>query len=818
MLSTRSLFCSLLLVSLLFVGACSSSGTSNDSSADSGLCSGVPCSTIDTDTDPFHCGRLHHACHTGQFCRYGTCVVSCAADETICEAKGRKTCANLKTSNLHCGSCGKACYRNQTCLSEQCTCKSGYYDCDGNPQNGCESSTECACKPTETVPCYPPGSPLDRGLCKGAVQLCNSTGFFGSCSYSPIESRRTCNDKGEPLTDAEGRDMTKLDANCDGKPDGCCMFEQPKKVRTCTDDQKPIINEGVDLTKLDHDCDGKPDGCCLFDKPERIVTCTSKGEPIVKEGIDLTKQDHDCDGHADGCVTACDLKVAPDSYVGCEYWGTFLHNHHPTNVAVILGNANSEPAEVQIYTSNSSKETPPKPYKTVVLEPNSVLPVTIFDCKVDNCKNVMLFGNGITDQASYRVLSSLPITAYQFNPMGKADEHTNDATLLLPRNVLGKRYLNMTSDFFKGHEDDGRTPKDYRPTFTITAVEPGITTVKVKLASNSGSDSDKKSDSMKSALIFMVEDFERKFSLKQYESLNLETSGASIGSSVVSDKRIAAFGGHQCTFLPLVYGACDHLEHQLLPVSTWGSVYHAVPSVPRWVDKTKKETITDMWRILALNDHTYVELSAPFNTGKVLKAGEFWEIRSRRSFEIRAFVADSANKKTSKLAPISVAGFIEGQGSKVSTIAPISFPDVEKEREPVVSSTLASSRLASYPIDNTGDPAMTVVVPFEQYRDSYSFVVPPTYESNFITLIIHKTGKISLDGIEIPGNEYQIFGSGNYMYTYQKVNEGSHSLQGNQPFGAYGYGFLGFTSYYYSLGLNLKEIRFTDSSDIPPIG
>ena len=49
-------------------------------------------------------------------------------------------------------------------------------------------------------------------------------------------------------------------------------------------------------------------------------------------------------------------------------------------------------------------------------------------------------------------------------------------------------------------------------------------------------------------------------------------------------------------------------------------------------------------------------------------------------------------------------------------------------------------------IGNTGDPAMTISVPTEQYRKAYSFHAPTNYESNFVNITAPTGANITLDG------------------------------------------------------------------------
>jgi hypothetical protein len=63
------------------------------------------------------------------------------------EANGCET--NINTSVNNCGQCGDPCVlpnANAACVAGQCTiaaCLPGFFDCDGNAGNGCETFGTC---------------------------------------------------------------------------------------------------------------------------------------------------------------------------------------------------------------------------------------------------------------------------------------------------------------------------------------------------------------------------------------------------------------------------------------------------------------------------------------------------------------------------------------------------------------------------------------------------------------------------------------------------------------------------------------------------
>lgn len=119
---------------------------------------GTDCET-DIENDVANCGVCGFDCRglpnitpgLAQ-CVNGRCNLAsaCAAPFADCEFGGLDGCeANLQTSARHCGACNHACAAaaNATgaCAAGRCTlsCVSGFFDCDHEAGNGCESATAC---------------------------------------------------------------------------------------------------------------------------------------------------------------------------------------------------------------------------------------------------------------------------------------------------------------------------------------------------------------------------------------------------------------------------------------------------------------------------------------------------------------------------------------------------------------------------------------------------------------------------------------------------------------------------------------------------
>ena len=106
------------------------------------------CETV-IDHDAENCGACGNVCPgvTGgsAVCLSGLCGFACDDDRALCG----NTCHDLTSESGNCGSCGNDCaeyghhYGNDViCQNSACsgTCLSGWADCDGNANNGCETN------------------------------------------------------------------------------------------------------------------------------------------------------------------------------------------------------------------------------------------------------------------------------------------------------------------------------------------------------------------------------------------------------------------------------------------------------------------------------------------------------------------------------------------------------------------------------------------------------------------------------------------------------------------------------------------------------
>ncbi|MBN1945262.1 MAG: IgGFc-binding protein [Bradymonadales bacterium] len=527
-----------------------------------------------------------------------------------------------------------------------------------------------------------------------------------------------------------------------------------------------------------------------------------------EEATNCTLQDPTTVCDEGRCITLCQYMAKRDTYVGCEYWAVDLDNAFVS--AGHSGYYDAAGAQFAVAVSNYSailtaEVTIEDAYE--ILAEGTVPPghMVVFELPPARIEGTM---HGLE---AYRITSTVPIVAYQFNPLEDEEVFSNDASLLLPTSSLGTDYLVMTRR---------QTFEQLKCTLTVVAVEEGTTEVTVTLPPRT--DANPLYTLAGSDIPALQGGDTLVWNLQQFELLNLETNrlGADLTGTVVQSTRpVVVFPGSEASNAPntddCVYrqrqqdwvcawdretpcwdpdrqepniGYCsnfitccaDHLEEQMLPIFAWGRSFNAVRSAPRGDE-------ADVWRIMAGADEVQVTLfgmpdavGEPILTTYQIDTGEWFDFESRADFEIAA------------TGPIFVGQFLAAELAP----SPHSVPNPPE-----------------FPHDaGTGDPAFITVVPREQYRSDYIFLVPGEYAHNWVSIVVpagsdvNHTDEVGSEVID--GDRFEPFASGQFAaLRYELVNEGYHRLWAEQPFGVMVHGYDQYVSYGYPAGLDIKKIN-----------
>ncbi len=589
------------------------------------------------------------------------------------------------------------------------------------------------------------------GGCQGAVGFCSP----GASQCYDQEIVETCADDGTVWN----RRYCEVGDICS---DGACVAEpcEPGEVYCLDSDTvAECLEDGV--TKEEQDCgEGLVcvDGACSEAQActagERRCADSETVEECSSDGTNWEVVDS-CEFGTTGvtcfngeCMDLCTQASLSQSYIGCEYVAADLHNEVDMTYAIVVSNTNeSLNADVTIESATGTvTQASVRAGELEVLEIRQ--------------STYSITGSELSSKA-LRVSSTVPITAYQFNPLDNSGTpYSNDASLLLPSGSLGTDYLVMArhhneySDWLHGNFD-------MYGAMTIAAMEEGTTTVTVRptfaVRPGGGIPS------------FQIGQ-ETTFELDQFELINLETTTDRqdpTGTTVVADQPVAVFGGSPCTFIPDDVWACDHLEEQIFPLQSWGTHVVAPKTYPRTTLVGTSGIEDDYFRFLASEDGTVIDIQPPIPQSPLhLDSGEFVEIASSSDF-----VASSDK-------PFLLGQFIVGE-----------------------------DEIASGWTSGIGDPAFMLIPPSEQYRNDYIILVPDAYANNFASIFCEAGTTVTIDGTPIAPQDFDTVDDGTYERAWVELRAGVYRVEGDSPFGIMVYGYDQYVSYGYAGGLNLQPIN-----------
>jgi hypothetical protein len=225
-----------------------------------GNCDGVDSNGCETNLQMnlSNCGTCGHACSTtngSASCSLGVCAIACNAGWGNCDGVIGNGCEAQLNTILNCGACGTACTNangTTSCSGGACVpiCGAGYANCDGNPNNGCETNlqtstnncgacgTACA-NPNGTTSCV---SGVCSPVCSTGWGNCDGNPNNG-CETSTSSSLSNCGSCGATCTNANGTTVCTSGAcvptcstgwgNCDGNLNNGCETNTQTNVSNC---------------------------------------------------------------------------------------------------------------------------------------------------------------------------------------------------------------------------------------------------------------------------------------------------------------------------------------------------------------------------------------------------------------------------------------------------------------------------------------------------------------------------------------------------------------------------------------------------------
>jgi hypothetical protein len=501
--------------------------------------------------------------------------------------------------------------------------------------------------------------------------------------------------------------------------------------------------------------------------------------------------------------TTCAQAAAKRTYIGCDFWPTVTYNPVYTefDFAVVVANSGAEVATINVTGPagfTASEAVPAGGLKAITLPWVSELKGPEFsrtNTSEGRAKDSVRVNGG-----AYHVESSIPVTAWQFSPLqyskpkaqftacattfGTSDCYSasNDASLLVPVTAMTGNYRVFgRSGVFGGAAGQAFTSASSG--VAITATKAG-THVKLEFpsgcgagtfsgpaggcvaagtgvtAANGGGTAEYDLDA--GDVLQLVGAFAAGDGL-----IHADLSGTVINAT--QPVQVVAF--NPIANIPDAATNADHVEETVLPAEVIGTKYLVTPPTsPNGAVKGGHVV-----RIYGNFDGTTLSYApaAPMGAPTTIDAGAFIELGP---------LTDSFSVEGSQ--PFVVASFMVG-GS-------LQAPPGDK--------------CPDFPC--RGDPSMSMMVTPQQFRDSYTFLAPADYETNFADILVPDGATVMLDGAPLTGAAEAIGKTGWSIVRepLKAASGGVHKLSADKNVGLQVMGFGHASSYYYPGGLNLELI------------
>lgn len=618
-----------------------------------------------------------------------------------------------------------------------------------------------------------------EGLCEPSSKWCEG-GIAIVCNDKGTGYASSTNCGEQVCIDGECKGCTPGHTKCDGATIVVCTEAGTgyEAVEECTEGVGCANGQCVECYPGDKEC---------FDNDAH--SCKQDGS-----GWEL---EENCAGVciAGLCVSPCvdDPKL---SNVGCDYWAVDLDNAAETDPMGITHDAENQ--QFAVVVSNTSADSAAEvtvSSASGVASSATVQPGALYTFQLPAANAA----GSMKAKVAYRIESTVPIVAYQFNPLVNAGVFSNDASLLLPVHSLGTDYLAVS------HIQDDPVFKGY---ITVVGVEEGETNVTIipagAVAPGNGVSGVPAGTPME-------------VTLQQYEVLNLVTAGIGedlTGTRISADKKVAVFGGSECGYIPVVnyceggscqnwpawscigmddcpsICCCDHMEQQIIPIHAWGKEYAVAHSKFRGNE-------SDSYVLMAAEDGTSVDTDPVVTSVPELEEGEWFAFEAKQDFEL------TANK------PVLLVQWLASEqapNAKPDTCGLLGLPMCATSGYPC--QTDADCPSMPEPGDaGTGDPAMILLPALEQFRSEYVFLVPQYYYGgNYLSLVSETGTVVTLDNNLVSPAQFVPFGAGDYSAARVSVTPGPHKVTADKPIGVMVHGYDQYVSYGYSAGMNVQVL------------
>ncbi|HEU0033876.1 MAG TPA: IgGFc-binding protein [Kofleriaceae bacterium] len=483
--------------------------------------------------------------------------------------------------------------------------------------------------------------------------------------------------------------------------------------------------------------------------------CNSDGSGYVDTTCDPT-QGMTCDPNSGECTGPCAPQNLGSSYIGCEYYPTVTGNMVSAgyNFAVAIANTTTDVANVTIEGGPLATPlviaVPPNAVKVQTLPWQPELKLCSGPSWI-NCSGGVQMDGALAPKGAFHLRSTSPVTVYQFNPL----EYDLVATVG-ENSFSNDASLLLPTNVWKNDYYAAAWQQAASVNPSELAVTAQFDNTQVTITSKAQTNAANGAPALQPGTPQTV-------TLNAGDVIEVSSrTGDLTGSRITADKPVQLISGHYCANVPDGVGYCDHIEESMFSIDALGRRYLVNAPAVTTIPSGKVEVV----RVIATQPNTNLTYNPPQPGAPttIAQPGDFIEIPSTAA----SFLIEADQK-------VLVAQYMEGQDAG----------------------------------GGTGDPAMALAVPLEQFRTTYLFHAPTNYESNYVDVTAPMGATVTLDGAPLAFTPIGTTGFGFvrvYPLNQGPGNDGNHSMFGDQPFGITVYGYGQYTSYWYPGGLNLTSI------------
>jgi hypothetical protein len=555
---------------------------------------------------------------------------------------------------------------------------------------------------------------------------------------------------------------------------------------------------------------------------QKVLSCNEDGQRRTQIAVCNTQKGEACREGA--CVNLCEQAAREQSNIGCTYWAVDLDNAvtpqgnaAAQQFAVVVSNPQPDVvANITVYEDTSVPGAPSSVRKvsSAIVQPRSLEVFKLGPREVDGSPEGT-FNTGThtaLTRGAFKVVSDVPIVAYQFNPLENVNVFSNDASQLLPQEALGaetSEYVIASWPQTIARSEDPATNFDFdlRAFLSVVGTQPG-TRVRIKTTTRIVPGGPVPLGAEPGTSL--------EFTLEPHEVLNLETGGFNAdftGTTVSASGPVVVYAGSEASDAPifstLAERSCcaDHLEDQVVPLRAVGRKY-ALGHVPN----RSKAVAAAGARLGVVPEPEYYRVVSTTNEDTLVS--------------------------TTLKAP-NDNFILKGMGASRILTAFTDFTLVG-DKPVIVANVQASQEAAGVPRGLPGgDPSLTYVPSTEQWRNDYVLLTPDKYAFDFLVITAPYSTKVYLDGQLLTSAQCEI-GDGDGLSPAQRgkpnppyevyrcqlsfpvvdpdktspnnvspgrQNDGVHRVQADFPVGVLVYGFDAFVSYAYAGGTDLRAIN-----------